>query len=167
MEQIYEGLRLLLDTPLAAVTEGTVEDLVTRLDAVTRIGKLAAEMQDALALALADQVNDESMAIPGVGLLNRVPKGGTRVRRGGTAKLRQDLPIAVARKVGVDPYTGEINADRRDGAADAVREVIATCGITASSLKVSARELIGLDPDDYVQANTGHKFVILPVEEQA
>lgn len=165
MEQIYESLRLLLDTPLADACDGTVEDLVTRLDAVGRISRVAAELKDALSLTLLDQVNDDSMVIPGVGLLHRVPIGGTKVRKGATDLLRERLPVAVAARVGTDPYSGEISHARRDGAADAVRLVIATCSITASSLKLSAKEALGLDPEDYVQENTGHKIVIEQVEE--
>lgn len=166
MEALYAAVTHLMDVPVEDVTDGPVEDLALRYDACRRILAMAKYLSDALELQLIEAMPDEKLDVPMLGVVRRVEKKSRRVGPGGTSRLHRDLAVAVARTVGVDAFTGEINEPRRLAALDAVRMVTDTCSMSATALKQSARELIGLEPDDYV-AITSTYAIVMEVEDEA
>jgi hypothetical protein len=166
MEALYAAVTHLMDVPVDEVTEGPLDDLALRYDALRRIQVMAKYLSDALELQLIDAMPADVMDVPMVGKIRRVEKRSRRVGPGGTNRLHRDLAVAVARTLGTDTFTGEVSEVRRGAALDAVRMVTDTCSLSATSLKQNARELIGLEPDDYVTIGSTYALV-MEVEDEA
>ena len=166
MEALYACVTHLMDTSVEDVTEGPLDELALRYDAVRRIQGMAKVLADALELQLIEAMPADNLDIPMVGVIRRVEKRSRRVGPGGTSRLHRDLAVAVAKTVGTDPFTGEISDGRRTAALDAVRVVTDVCTVSATALKQNARELIGLEPDDYVATSTTYA-IVMEVEDEA
>lgn len=166
MEALYAAVERLMDVELAEVTEGPLDELGMRYDAVKRLQAMAKELSDALELTLIDSMPTERLEVPMIGVIRRVEKHSRRVAQGGSNRLHRDLGVAVARTVGTDPFTGEVSDVRRSAAIDAVRLVTDTCTMSGTALKQNARELIGLDPDDYVTQTTTYA-IVMEAEDEA
>ena len=150
MESIYDAVTALMDTEVADVTEGKLDDLALRLDALIRIGSIAKELADAIRLQLVETMEADDMVVPGVGSLHRRSKPSQRIVVK-PPKVRQDLAIAVAKVVGMDPFTGEVSHDRRDTAREAVELVTKCVSVGGGSFTSGAKDLIGISSEDYTE----------------
>lgn len=160
MEALYAAVTNLMDVAIEDVTEGPLDELALRYDALERIRVMSKNLIDALELQLIEAMPDDKLSVPMIRTIRRVEKRSRRVGPGGTSRLHRDLAVNVAQSVGRDPYTGEINDVRRDAAREAVRVVTDVCTISATALKQSARELIGLEPDEYVTIGSTYAIVM-------
>lgn len=160
MEPIYAAVDALMDVDVGEVTDGPLDDLALRLDALRRITGKARELADAVELQLIDSMPADELVIPHVGKLKRAKYASTRVAQNGTRRLRSDLGIAVARKLGTDPFTGEVSDTRRTVAREAVALVIEVVSITASSVKAAAEDALGLSPSDYLVTTHPYRIEI-------
>lgn len=165
MDALNAAVTHLMDVRLEEVADGPLDDLALRYDALRRIQVIAKNLADALEVQLIDAMPEDRLDVPMVGTLRRVEKRSRRVGSGGSSRLHRDLAVAVARRVGTDPFTGEISDARRDAARDAVRMVTDTCTLSGTALKQSAREVIGLDPDDYVSYSV-YYAITMEVEDE-
>jgi hypothetical protein len=165
MEPLYAAVTSLMDVPLEDVTEGPLDELALRYDALRRIQGMAKVLSDAVELQLIEAMPADTFDVPMLGRVRRIEKRSRRVGPGGTSRLHRDLALAVAKSVGTDPYTGEINDVRRDAAREAVRVTTDVCTISATALKQNARELIGLEPDEYVAIGSTYA-IVMEVEDE-
>lgn len=163
MERIYDAVTALMDCEVTTATEGKLPDLALRLDALTRIAAITKDLADAIKLQLAETMEADDMQVPGVGVLHRrhVPKQSITTK---PPKVRQDLAIAVAKVVGMDPYTGEISTERRDAAREAVELTTKCVSIGGGSFTAGAKDLIGISSEDYT-AKTWTTTVTLEIQE--
>lgn len=164
MDPIYTAIDALSEAALGDFAEGDLDDLALRLDSVRRIAVLAKELEGMLELAVLEAMPSDTVRHPAIGIVRKVPKRSKKLVENGTAKFQSDLSIAIARKLGTDPYTGEVSADRREAARDAVRLVTDCVTVSGSSVKLGATAL-GIDPDDYVTYSTHYAVEISNREE--
>jgi len=166
MDGIYDAVTALMDCELSDITEGKLDDLALRLDALTRIATITKDLADAVKLQLAATMEDDDMVVPGVGSLHRRQKSTQRVAVK-PPKVRADLAIAVARVIGVDPFTGEVSSDRREAAREAVELTTKCVSVGATSFTAAAPDLIGIGSEDYTEKAWTTVVTLEIVEDEA
>lgn len=166
MDPIYDAVTALMDVEVSQATEGTLPDLALRLDALTRIAVMTKDLADAIKMQLAETMEADDMQVPGVGVLHRRQKSSQRIVVK-PPKVRQDLAIAVARVIGVDPYTGEVSTDRRDAAREAVELTTKCVTIGGGSFTAGSADLIGISAEDYTEKAWTTQITLEVQEDEA
>lgn len=150
-DSVLSGVTQLLDTmEIGEATVGEFDDVAHRLFLARRLLSRANEVVNALQLQLSDLMPDNAPEIPvlGVGVIRRTRSRRSTWRDQQASKaMRHDISVAVARRVGQDQFTGEIDNGRRDAALAAVKEVWEI--IPAPSGMKQGAQAYGLDAEDY------------------
>ena len=134
--------------PLEELTDGEIADLGERLKALTIVQAAIKEQMDALTLAVQEQMPADEFPLQGTGVLRKSYRKHNRWKEGMTSKFQRDLATAIARLVAVDRLTGEVNADKRDAAIEAVETLVKTSG-NVSNLTKDGQVLLDMDLEDY------------------
>lgn len=167
MDALYDAVTRLMDCHVAQATEGEPSELALRLDACKHATGILTDLRDAIELALIDNMPEDEMVVADVGTVKRTNKPSTRVKdKQASKKAQRDMSLAVAQRVGVDPYTGEIDKDRRDAAREAILMLAESVSFGARSFKSNAETNLGIDPDDYVTTSWKQTIQIIPFGEE-
>lgn len=166
MDGIYDAVTALMDCEVSDVTEGTLDDLALRFDALNRIAAITKDLADAVKMQLAETMPDDDMVVPGIGTIHRRQKSTQRVAVK-PPKVRADLAIAVGRRIGVDPFTGEVSTERREVAREAVELTTKCVSVGATSFTAAAPDLIGIGSEDYTEKAWRTEITIEVTEDEA
>jgi hypothetical protein len=137
------------------VTEdATVNDLGFRLHAVDTILAAFTEHRQALAIALAETMETDTVTVPHVGQVRRTWKAGSA--QWDTETVRRDIREKILRRVALDPSTGELNPVWRGVAANTIEWVARTWGLNAPKTGTdSGIRALELDVDNYRSFGAG------------
>lgn len=132
------------------VCDGTIEDVARNYAAALRLKAAAQDAIDACTESLLDRMESDEQNIAGVGSFARSTTNRKRNRYDDSAdRMREALASAVARSVAFDVATGEIDPMKRNVARAAVE--LAVQHASVSGVKQSARQALGIAPDDFYE----------------
>lgn len=130
------------------VSEGSLDDLATRLDLVARTVSQLKVISDILTEDIASRMEDDT-AITGVGVLQRKSRSSsTWIDDTSRERMMDDTISAIIRRVAVDPATGEVHQPLANTAREVWRITQDAFSFTPDP-KVAFRKVLGLTPDEY------------------
>lgn len=140
---------------------GDFTSLAHRLSVVKGTITLLQEIADALTESLAADMENDTVTVPGIGVLTRKPRySSTWVDDESRERMFDDAVREIIRQVATDPMTGEVHGPL----ANAIRQAWA---LTLESFSLGAdpkaafRKKLGLHPDIYRSRRvTGHTISV-------
>jgi len=148
------------DIPGDTWTEGDLTELALRLDRVNALRQKLDEIKTWLELDLADRMEGEYAAIPGIGRLHRTEFTSSGWKYDGAGeRLRDDLADAVSRDIALDIATGELDPMKRNVALAAVRAAYEAIP-AFSSLKAAGNKRFGVRISDYRNYSKAYKVAL-------
>jgi hypothetical protein len=159
-DMLYDALASVTDITEANLLDGSMADVIMRLDATNRLLHRLRSIADALELALIPLLPDDGFHVEHVGTVRRNRRKSTRLRYDGASQqMRLDIARAVANSVAVDVFTGEIDMGKRDVAYSAVTQAWEVVP-SFSNMKVAGAKRFGLSLEDYVETSFVDTLVI-------
>lgn len=133
---------------LADPTEGSLVDLAARYRAAREWARDFSEIADAIELELAPRMEDDTVAVDGVGTLVRTLEKRTAWKdRHASAEFRRYVADMVVREIALDVASGELEPVKRN-VATATVDLMLDVLPAFSSVKARGRQL-GIDTEDF------------------
>ena len=131
------------------MTEGTLNELVRRLELCHRMTATLRDKIDALNEDIAARMENDTATIAGVGTVQRKPRtSSTWLDDTSRERMMDDAISAIIRRVAVDPATGEMHAPIANAAREVWRLTQDSFSFGADP-KAAFRKVLGLAPDEY------------------
>jgi hypothetical protein len=132
-----------------AITEGTLDELVRRLDICQRIVANVKDKMDELNEDIASRMEADTATIAGIGVVQRKPRtSSTWIDDMSRERMMDDAISAMIRRVATDPASGEIHGPLANVAREVWRLTQDSFSFTADP-KAAFRKVLGLAPDEY------------------
>ena len=148
-QHLFGALETLADIAEQA-DEGTLDEVGARFQAAAHLALVAKQIRDICEESLNERMETDEVVVPNVGMFvrTRALSSATFREKSDGPRFREDLAHAVASKVALDIGTGEINAERRNVAREAIR-VLSMYVPSISGTKGKAKDELGVNIDDY------------------
>jgi hypothetical protein len=148
-----------------AVCDGDLGTLVERMTALQVMQQTIRSLQEQLHLRAADLMPQDTVDLPGRGVLVRQARTRKVWRDDVTrADMMEAARNAIARQVATDPMTGEILMPLK-GVAMRTFDLVEQAFSLGSDPKVAFRRVLGLDPTDFrAELPAGTKVEFMPLE---
>lgn len=145
---------------LGDLTEGTLDDLGSRLIMVQHALNDLAKMKAALEVALIDAM-PEATLLTGNYIVKREPvtRWAWKDAKASAKQMREDIAFNVANTLATDLETSEVNIGRRNVILNAIRELF-TVIPAIQDMKVDGARRYGLDRFDYKSKTDGYNVTI-------
>jgi hypothetical protein len=142
-------------------TEGTTAQVAHRLSSIREAITALREADDLLSDDLAARMEEDEIAITGVGSIRRKARtSSTWIDDSARERMMEDAIRAIIQETCVDPATGEIHGPLAQVARTVWRLTHDSFSVTADP-KVAFRRALGLSPDDYrAKRMTGYTISI-------
>jgi cysteinyl-tRNA synthetase len=147
--QLAEVLTSLELLQAETMTEGSLNELVRRLDLCQRMTSNLRDKIDELNEDIASRMEDDTATITGVGVVQRKARtSSTWLDDSSRERMMDDAISAIVRRVAVDPATGEMYAPIANAAREVWRLTQDAFSFGADP-KTAFRKVLGLAPDEY------------------
>jgi hypothetical protein len=147
-------------TPRGSWTEGPFDDVARRFALLTRVTAVVNELLGDLNDQLVASMEDDTMTVPGVGVLAREKvTRSTWKDKTASADLRENLVTNVARVVAQDVGTGDVDPVKRNIAIHAVKTALAAIP-SFDKLTQAGAKALGMRISDYRDYSDAYKVKI-------
>jgi hypothetical protein len=166
MESLFDAVSAVYDITIEEVTEGTVDEVGMRLDALMRLQGHTATLIEALKQQLLESMTENSVTIVGVGIITKVRKQGSKrlKTKESSRHMREDIAVKSARDVAEDRFTGEVDVAKREAAYEGIKRALAVIP-SFTGLIYKEAQALGLDESDYYDKAWYDTIAIVPMEE--
>lgn len=132
-----------------SITEGTTAEIAMRLAEIRSILGNLRSVEDELIEELSARMEDDQVAITGVGMVSRKPRtSSTWIDEDSRERMMEDSIRAMIQRTCVDPATGEIHPPLARVASEIWRLTTESFSFVADP-KSAFRKVLGLAPDEY------------------
>lgn len=163
---LSEAVTSLELVPLNSATTGTIGEYAQRLDMCRRILQSATLIRNALEVAIAEAMPENTMVEGGLRIVRERANRSAWKDAHASERMRTDIEHLVASRLALDVGTGEVDAERRNIISHAIHELLTDVLPAPSTMKAGARKY-GLRLADYRDYSPGFTIRLTEATDDA